>query len=281
GQSQNRNKEITEAGSKPYLLGKIDKQGLTSENYVSWFTTGFDEYQPNPQAIKEISKELKEYHILLFMGTWCGDSRREVPHFYKVLEAANYPMKQLTTIAVSRNADLYKQSPGHEEKGLNIHRVPTFIFYKDGREVNRIVEHPVKSLEEDIVHILQGKYTSNYYLVTKVNELIEEESFYELAHHKLNEYKKLATNWYELNTYSKILETNQRKEKALAVLKLNTHLFPEQSGVYVSLGNFQLKSGQKMEAISTYEKALELNQKNVKLKNTIDQLKSELSGSGN
>ena len=133
-QSQNLNNEISEAGTKPYLLGKIDKEGLSSENYSAWFVTGFNEYQPNTDVITKISKQLKEYDILLFMGTWCGDSRREVPRFYKVLEAAKYPLEQLTAVAVNRTANMYKQSPTHEEKGLNIHRVPTFIFIKMERK---------------------------------------------------------------------------------------------------------------------------------------------------
>ena len=271
------NEEIVEPGSKPYLLGKIDQSGLTSTNYSDWFVTGFENYQPNATTLKNITERLRGYELLVFMGTWCGDSRREIPKFYKVLKAVNFPEKQLTTVAVSSKPNLYKQSPDHEERGLNIHRVPTFIFYKDGVEVNRIVEHPVKTLEEDILAILDGNYTSNYNLVTKVNAVIEDPKFYEKALQNIEMYKPIATNLYELNTYSRILETTNRKDKALQVLQLNTHLFADQPATYMSLANFQLKSGQKKEALNSYKKAYELNPKNQKLKNRIDKLKSELS----
>ena len=69
------------------------------------------------------------------------------------IEAANFPQDQLEVIAVDNDRDSYKQSPTAEEKGLNIHRVPTFIFYKDGNEVNRIVESPVETFERDILAI--------------------------------------------------------------------------------------------------------------------------------
>jgi len=103
------------------------------------------------------------------MGTWCGDSKREIPRFYKILETANYPIEQLTMVAVDHIEPNYKKSPGGEEKGLSIIKVPTFIFYKDGKEVNRIVESPIESLEKDIAAIISGKnYVPNYSQATTV-----------------------------------------------------------------------------------------------------------------
>ena len=105
----------------------------------------------------------------MFMGTWCGDSKRQVPKFYKILEASNFPMDQFTAVAVSREADLYKQSPQHEEEGLNIVRVPTFIFLKNGKEVNRIIEKPIETLEKDIEKIITANNYKSNYLVLKNN----------------------------------------------------------------------------------------------------------------
>lgn len=165
-QAQTINTEITNDGS-PYLLGKIDKKGLTSPNYNTWFSKGYNDYQPDKILTNKISKQLKEYHILVFLGTWCGDSRREVPRLYKVLETAKYPMQQLTVVALSGKPKMYKQSPNHEEKGLHIKRVPTIIFYKNEKEVNRIVESPVESLEQDMLAIFKGDYMPNYSLDIK------------------------------------------------------------------------------------------------------------------
>ena len=171
--SQKLNQEVADAGVQPYLLGKIDQIGLSSGTYANWFDKGYQDYQPDDQILARIGEALKSYEIKLFMGTWCGDSRREVPRFYKILDRAKYPMTQLSSVALSRSADLYKQSPDHEEKGLNIHRVPTFIFYKNGKEVNRIVERPVVSLEHDIESIIKGNYISKYYTITLLDSLIE------------------------------------------------------------------------------------------------------------
>ena len=166
--SQKLNTKFKPEGKTPYLIGKIDKSGLESETYNNWFSKNYDAYSPDPETIKAIKENLEDYEITLFMGTWCGDSKREVPKFYKILEAADYPMKQLTSVALSREKETYKESPQHEEAGLNIVRVPTFIFFKNGKEVNRIIERPIENLEKDILKIMTtNDYKSNYFGVKR------------------------------------------------------------------------------------------------------------------
>ena len=50
-----------------------------------------------------------------------------------------------------------KKTPDNLEKGLNIERVPTFIFYKKGKEIGRFVEYPRESVEADILKIVSGE----------------------------------------------------------------------------------------------------------------------------
>jgi len=154
--AQTINQTKTDARGREMLLGKIDKAGLTQSTYAPWFNKEHEGYKTDTEFIKSIKSELAKHKITLFMATWCGDSRREVPRFYKILEAADYPMDQLTVVAVDHEKDQYKKSPGGEEKGLNIIKVPTFIFYKNGKAVNRIVESPVESLEKDMKQIISG-----------------------------------------------------------------------------------------------------------------------------
>jgi len=160
--SQTYNQLVVDDKGKEKLLGKINREGLTSNSFKSWFERNYDSYIPNEKKISALKESLKNYNIKLFLGTWCGDSKREVPRFYKVLDAANFPEEQLEVIAVDRTPEAYKKSPTGEEKGLNIHKVPTFIFYKDGKEVNRIVESPQTTLEQDLKDILEGKYDKTH-----------------------------------------------------------------------------------------------------------------------
>jgi thiol-disulfide isomerase/thioredoxin len=86
------------------------------------------------------------------LGTWCPDSRREVPRFMRILDSLEYPKEQLKIICVDRK----KQALNNETDSLNIVYVPTIIFYtKEGVEVGRIIEHPKgETLEEDLEAIL-------------------------------------------------------------------------------------------------------------------------------
>ena len=86
------------------------------------------------------------------MGTWCPDSRREVPRFMRVMDAWHFPVEKLIFIGV----DDAKQSPVGEYNSLDIQRVPTFILYKNNIEAGRIIENPKTSLEQDMVDILAG-----------------------------------------------------------------------------------------------------------------------------
>lgn len=276
--AQQLNVEITENTTTPYLLGRIDKSGLESDNYKTWFSKNYEDYVLNEELIKQFASELKEYDITLFMGTWCGDSKREVPRFYKILEACNFPMEQLTVVALSRQPDMYKQSPQHEEAGLNIHRVPTFIFYKDGKEVNRIVEEPVQSLEEDILNIVTvNDYKSNYQIVAIVDDILKKKGVKGLKRKNeklLKKHKNKVSSMFELNTYGRILYGINRIDEAISVFTLNTKMFPDEPRTYMSLANTLGVTGQKEKAIKVLEDAISLHPKNEDLKANLEVIKS-------
>ncbi len=167
---QNINKEVILEDGKQFLLGKINIKGLQSAPYNEWYHDSHDGYTVDETLIGLFKEELSNYKIKLFMGTWCGDSKREVPRFIKILEAAEFPMHQIEMVALDRRKEFYKKSPTGEEKGLHIIKVPTMIFLKDDKEVNRIVESPIESLEEDITAILKNNsYTPNYAGMTGTN----------------------------------------------------------------------------------------------------------------
>ncbi|MER3320154.1 MAG: thioredoxin family protein [Allomuricauda sp.] len=161
--AQEFNKEITTENGLQFLVGQINLEGLQSQPYSNWFQSRHDDYHPDDTMVTLFKEKLSEYNIKLFLGTWCGDSKRESPKLIKILETADFPMEQLEIIALDYRKGLYKTSPTGEEKGLNIIKVPTIIFFKDGKEVNRIVESPLETLEEDMAQIVFKKdYVPNY-----------------------------------------------------------------------------------------------------------------------
>ena len=271
------NVERSKEGKKPSLLGKINKEGLSTAPYSEWFNKNYESYKTKKEAIDSLQKHLSKYTITAFMGTWCGDSKREVPKFYKVLEEAEFPLERLTMVAVSRNRATYKQSPGGEHEAQTIHRVPTFIIYKNGKEQNRIVESPVSSIEEDLVAIIQKEYTSNYYGVTLVSELLhdlDDRKFQKKQKRLIPELKKHLKNMYELNTYSSVLFYGNLYDEAIAVARLNTLLFPNEAKTFGNLANKLLEMNENEGALENFKKAYELDPSKEEVKKQIDQLMS-------
>lgn len=156
---QDLNKEITLTNGKKILVGALTKESLAQDPYKTWYNPNYDRYNVNQPIIEKFKDTLAHYQILVFLGTWCGDSKREVPRFIKILDAAALPSKNLKIVALDQRKGHYKKSPDGEEWGLQILRVPTFIFYKNGKEQHRIIESPNRSLELDMLQITT---TTNY-----------------------------------------------------------------------------------------------------------------------
>ena len=145
--------QVNYSEQSTWLLGYFNPRQLKSEPHSAWFYKGYDDYQVNQEAMKSLSEISKDgLSIKIVMGTWCPDSRREVPRFMKVLDTWNFPADYLTFIGV----DNLKASPVGGYEALEIHRVPTFIIYKNNLEAGRIIENPATSLEQDMVNILKG-----------------------------------------------------------------------------------------------------------------------------
>lgn len=143
--------EINFSEPSTWLLGYFNPAQLTLEPYSSWYVRGYDDYQFNTDGINKLMEISKDgITMKIVMGTWCSDSRREVPRFMRILDIWKFPVQMVTFIGV----DNAKLSPGGESDKLDIQRVPTFIIYKNNIEAGRIIENPVTSLEQDMVNIL-------------------------------------------------------------------------------------------------------------------------------
>jgi len=136
-----------------WLLGYINPLQFSKPPHSEWFVKGFDEYRPLPEVIAKLANINKdEFTITVVMGTWCPDSRREVPRFMKITDLLQFPQERMVFIGV----DNTKMAPVGGYDALGIERVPTFIFMKNKVETGRIIENPLTSLEQDMLNILTG-----------------------------------------------------------------------------------------------------------------------------
>ena len=135
-----------------WLLGYFNVDRLKSEPHSEWFIKEYNDYKFDAEVVNKLSAIQKEgITIKIVLGTWCPDSRKQVPRFMKIIDLWGFPVSEITFIGV----DDAKISPVGEYEGLNIQRVPTFIFYKNNFEAGRIIENPETSLEQDMVNILK------------------------------------------------------------------------------------------------------------------------------
>ena len=115
--SQSINQVIKDEKGKEKLIGICNKEAFTQASFKEWYDKNHDAYLVNEKVVSKLKDSLNNYTIKAFFGSWCGDSKLELPRFYKILEAANFPENQLEVIAVDRTEEAYKQAPNHEEKG--------------------------------------------------------------------------------------------------------------------------------------------------------------------
>jgi thiol-disulfide isomerase/thioredoxin len=147
------------------MLGEFSLEELKSTKNAVWFNTTYEEYSLNPETIRKLSAELKKenFHIEIYMGTWCPDSQREFPHLIKLLDQINFDMDNLRLVGVDRDKVVPNLSEA-ERKSLNIINVPTIIVCDDsGNEINRYVEFAQESLEEDLLKILSKQDYKHVY----------------------------------------------------------------------------------------------------------------------
>ena len=212
-----------------HLCGPFDINELEEDSlYASWYNKRYDEFKLDDTTYSW-SSELNDVEVDIYMGTWCGDSKKWVPSFLKAWDQLGLDRKKLSYTALYDTDERYKQGPNGEEKGLQIHRVPTFIFKRDGKEIARIVETPQNDLLTDIGQIALGLPSKpNYKAANYLMNLLEEKSVEEIRA-DLNTYFYKTHDHLgkssELNTLGNVLLRSDRIEEAVLVFEFNSYFF--------------------------------------------------------
>jgi thiol-disulfide isomerase/thioredoxin len=143
----NRHKEV--------MINKCSREAITSfAEFKESYDPNYNSYVPDSTALDMLSKSLKDKKITIVLGTWCGDSKFQVPHFLKIMDALKIKEDQITFIGV----DGLKHAENGILDNLKITNVPTFIFSdKNEKEFARITERPTETLEKDMIKLLAVK----------------------------------------------------------------------------------------------------------------------------
>jgi thiol-disulfide isomerase/thioredoxin len=146
--SQEINKKIIDPRlDKEILYGYCDRSGLEKGEFGKSFDEYYKIYEPDQAVLDSLKLKKKGVEILIILGTWCSDSQEQLPKFFKILDKIKFDRKSVEMICVNRDKD----AGDVETVNYNIQKVPTFIVYRKGREIGRIVETPYTSLEKELL----------------------------------------------------------------------------------------------------------------------------------
>ena len=91
----------------------------------------------------------KKITFLIFAGSWCSDTKSELPKIIKIFQSCEIPKYELIGV------DRAKYEPSLRFVEYNIERVPTLIILSNNQEIGRIIEYPKKDWLEDIQKIIE------------------------------------------------------------------------------------------------------------------------------
>ena len=135
---------------KQYLVGYY-----TYEDYqkvCKWEDFVDKEYKPKTKWMDSLRTvtDRPDLDVKLFLGSYCPDSKKWVPRFYGLKD--QLPIADVEIISV----DTTKKDEKGLWKAVKLEKIPTFIFYSDGKEVGRIVEKPKGRLEKHLFRLLKN-----------------------------------------------------------------------------------------------------------------------------
>jgi hypothetical protein len=144
------------------LFGRVTREDI-AENIEGW-DAEYGTYRPDSTVVTALRERLRGVRVVCVFGTWCSDSKREVPRLWKVLDEAEYPVSRVEMFAVGSSR--FTKEMGVPETVLewstdvkswyDVAAVATIIVSRGGKELGRIVEAPGTSIEADLLRFIEG-----------------------------------------------------------------------------------------------------------------------------
>jgi hypothetical protein len=149
-----KNYSVSTVNEKLVLDGRLNREQLNVLVKENWLTINYKSYKLDSLTYKNlVQTDLDSLSFLIFAGSWCSDTKLELPRFLKVIDTLNLGKNPLDMYFL----DLNKKSKFVTPSVYNISLVPTFVVLRAGKEIGRIEETPKESIEKDVLKILRLK----------------------------------------------------------------------------------------------------------------------------
>lgn len=141
-----------ESGEEPALVGVLTRERIEEE--VPAWADALVAAEIDSEAARALASVEPGAEVTVFLGTWCSDSRREVPRLWRALDATGGMVPfEIEYVGVDRD----KREPAARVSEADVRYVPTFIVRRGGREVGRVVEESPRGIERDLLDLLTGR----------------------------------------------------------------------------------------------------------------------------
>ena len=110
-------------------FGEFSRDQLENSTHNNWFLENYNAHPLNKALVSQIDSLFDDIEVTIYMGTWCEDSQREVPGFFKIIDAleANDQVQPI----VGLNEDKVSHDGSAEQAGVT--NVPPLSFQKTAR----------------------------------------------------------------------------------------------------------------------------------------------------
>lgn len=250
----------------PMWVGAVQPDDLMQAPFDEWYESGYNDYAANADTVATLSTALDAVEVEVYFGTWCDDSKQDVPRVIRVLDDAGFSPDRLTMIALSDHPGEFKFSPGGEGRARLIHRTPTIVVTRDGREIGRIVQYALDSIEEDLLVIAQGgPYAPRFAAEARLHALVSADGIAALDGHTAELVDELgglgdADSLWHYAQYDLLF--NGRPAEAEGVLDVFLQLYPESARGYLLRAKARRDLGDRENALVDVRRSLEYNPDN-------------------
>ncbi len=137
------------------LTGEVTREQV-EEAHPEWVQAEV-EARPEGAATATLGGVAPGATVTVYLGTWCGDSKRELARLWRALDdlvgaSGREAPFAVRYVAVARD----KKEPAALVAGSDLQYVPTFVVEREGQEVGRIVETAPQGIERDLLALLDG-----------------------------------------------------------------------------------------------------------------------------
>jgi len=131
--------------STSQLLGCLSRSDFLESPFKEWYEANYQSYAIDTNELKKINLDsLSQCSVTVVFGSWCPDSRQEVPEFLKVCDFLNIDKEKVKIIGVDKSKDVNAECAEDEL----VEYVPTYFFYYNGRLLKKIDDHSNATFEQ-------------------------------------------------------------------------------------------------------------------------------------